>query len=513
MQRVLARVIDLKRMSEEGAGSDFSVQKVLLKVKIEDKAAKGFKLPPRTKGRIHWVVRESVRPWTIAKGDRVVLDPEEVRSLLSPLRLEPPIAVSEKGKVTLLLSFDNPLGKSGLRWRVQAEGLGEEKEGSFDRANTAKLNLRIQGIGEGAYPVVAECGGFQAEAVVPIITSGSTLSYLLDVNSDGFDEVVLENGYVRAVIMPHLGGRLASLYYKATGTDKFSSWLEYGKNEYTEFGGSQEVLGREPPGDLWDAEFKMAELGSASVLLTHKWKGLEVEKRVELLPSMPVVHQRVSFSSKGGGGKEVAYSHRMGFAVGERPWMNTLLIPTKEKVERTRYHPPYGWHRDPPHYGLKFGGLLFCSEDKRESLLCLTEPDTVECAQVSFTRKGLICSMKRKPIKLKKGDSISFSSLYVLGGDHSIDEGSLAIVSRGQERRGRVPIFVCLRSSEVPMRVPAELSLEERGRRIKLAEVGLEGVGELWVGSRSHPASAKVSAEIFAEGSRHSLTSLGREDV
>lgn len=511
MQRVLARVLDLKQISENSTEEGFTIVRVLLKVKVEDKGAKGFRLPPRTKGKRHWIVRDYLEPWRVEKGDLIVLDPQEVNSLLSPLRLNPRIVVPREGRIAISLSLHNPFNREGLEWVVNLGELGGERRGLLGRDGLSNLDFRIAQPREGVHPATAECGGFRTKAVVPWVKRDSTLSYRLDVNSDGFEEVVLENSWLRAVIIPHLGGRIGSLIYKATNRDKFSSPLEYGKEEYIEYGGSDDRLGTEPPGELWNAEFKTVELGRSWVLLTHRSKGLEVKKRVEILPNMPALYQRVSFSLRRRGEKEIVYWHRIPFAVGEQPHRNVVLVPTQEKLESMRYHAPLGWPRPHSYFGLKFGGLLFHNEE--ESLLCLTDPESIDFAVVRVTRSFLVSFIRRKPTKLKRGESVSYSSLYLLGEGFSISEGSLAIISRGEERRGRVPVSISLREVERPGKISASICADQEERKLPLTGKDFEGVGRVWTGRVSSRAPEHISGEVITASTRHSVNTPRRTDV
>jgi len=496
MQRIIGTVLELKKLCEKRDTHGFSIIKVLAKIKIEGKAAKNFKLPKGIKGKVYWVIRSYIHPWKMKRGDKIILNPKEVRDLISPLRIEPPIICPEDKKIKFTLNFYNPL-KKDLNWEINF--LKERISGNFNGNESVSLDLRIPNLPDGAYPVRVKAAGFSSSAIVPVCSEGAVISYRLDVNRDGFEECIIENNYLRVVILPHLGARIGELHYKPSGHNKFAPSLEYKRDEYIEFGGSDDRIGDKSP-EMWNGEFKKKKETPASFVYTYESKGMKVTKEVKLFSSMPIVYQRLTFDVKKK--KEILYYHKLPLLVGERPSKSRLYIPTNEKLETVRHTEPYGspFFFDIPkeYYGLETGWFLVDNEDIKEQFAYVTNPQTITLTRVRFEPGFLIIEPQRKRVELKKDKRVAYSSIYVLGSGYFVQNGVLGITAKS---RGRIYVFI--KSSRGYSSSSVELSCRGKKRRIELKSKDIKGIGTIYTAQADIDEKEEMYVDVVLDGKKY----------
>lgn len=457
MQRLLARIVEVEKLGEAQGPQGFKRGSVRLRVKVLGPGAKPFRLPKGLKGRTGWVCRQYLEPWIPRKGDLVILDPEESARLIAPLWVEPPIiGPNLKAK----LRFSDPGGGAASNW----EASFLTKRWSGELVGGAKSLSLPSPESPGAHRFKVSCGGYEAQAVVVVPAPDQVLIYRLDLNRDGFEELVIENEFARMVVLPHLGGRVGSLYELASPRDWFTSPLSYIKDEGVEFGGADDRVGKEPPGGLWDVQFNFEPEGSG-VVMRARHGGFEVVKELKLLPEMPIVVERICFHLNRA--QELTSWHRLPIAGG---WPVRLYIPTQERLERLRYYTPRGWPFRHRYYGLKLEGGLIGDERSKQGMLCLAS--SLEVLTVKYEPWGVEIDLRRSPVKAKRGEEKEYRVVYALGEGFSASENSLILMGNGAASRA----FVLVRTqfSGQPTGMANNQPLDFRYQE-------LDGLGGLWV--------------------------------
>lgn len=498
MQRILAEITDLKQLSSRKENRYTSFE-YLLKVKIKDAACKGYVLPPRLKGRVHSLIRTYPSFCRPGIGDEIILTPHEVQGLLNPLRIEPPILAPEHARVRFRLLLHNPAGKR-FDYKVILPPSGEEIRGSLTEQEEITSPI-LDRTGYGCHPIQAVCGPWSTRAILPIVKPGHVYSYTTDVNGDGFEERIVENEFLRFSLTPHLGARVESIWVKNSPLDFLGRTFEYDKNDYVEYGGCGEHIG-DFPGDLWKAKFKEEQSGS-SIILSHGWKGLQMEKKVELLPSLPVVYHTVKVKWRGKGEKDVLYWHRMAMALDDPTCASVAYIQTEERQERIRYAPPTSfWRERRDYYGLKFGAIIYSNETRKQIFCLTTDQDSLEFMGCLF-RKGLYLItpyFTRK--KLQSKEEIEFHYMYIFGEDFHFDSEVCFIACTTPWNEGKRYLVVIGKTQHKVDALKVKLST---GESITLLPKRFAGVGEVLFARKELHSKGRTEVRLRTAGKEHSL--------
>lgn len=441
-----------------------------MKVKLLGPGAKPFRLPKGLKGQTGWVCREYLEPWVPRKGELVILDPEESRGFVAPLWVEPPI-IGPDLKARLRLS--DPGDEAASNW--EASFLNERWSGRL--VGGMELLPLPSPDSPGAHRLNVRCGEYEAQAVVVVPNPNQILVYGLDLNRDGFEEVVIENEFVRMVVLPHLGGRVGSLYGLYRPRDWFTSRLSYIQDEGVEFGGADDRVGKEP-GGLWDVQFNF-EPESSGVVLRARHQGFEVVKELKLLPGLPLIVERLCFYAKRA--QELTSWHRLPIAGG---WPVLVYIPTQERLERLRYYTPRGWPVWHRYYGLKLEGVLVGDEEAKQGMLCLAS--SLEVLRVEHEPWGVDLALHRSPAKVKPKEEKEYRVVYALGEWFSASENSLILMGRGALSRS----FVLVRTQ-----FPGQPTGMANNQPLDFRYQELDGLGGLWVASIKSDQE-RLSAEL-----------------
>ncbi len=287
-----------------------------------------------------------------------------------------------------------------------------------------------------------------------------------DINQDGYEEEVLENSFLKAIILPHLGARVSSLIYKTTGKDIFKPTLKYGKKEYVDFGGAIDLIEKDFPGNLWNAEFK-----EKNNRYEYEKKGLKIEKVIKFFPSLPLLQQTITITTKKK--KEINYWQSIPIRVSSPE--DTVFIPTMEKLEHKVYYKPILpiWTPYLEYYALKLGAFLLAN--KAQNFLFITNRDLLDVLNVKFTLSNIYLFPKMFLKELKKGESIKYSCLYGIGDKYYVDSDTIAILSRAKN------LFSIIAVSTKEIKT-ANLHWDKEERKISLSPRNINLLGRIWRG-------------------------------
>ncbi|MCK4352439.1 hypothetical protein KAW65_03415 [candidate division WOR-3 bacterium] len=417
MQRALTKVIKVEKTVNQkekdspacpspshfacrsGAGRE--IVKLRCRVRIKEAGASGFKLPKHMKGRVYQVTRKCVYPWLIAKGDDIILNPEEVKRRIKPSKF--------------------------------------------------------------------------------------------DINRDGYPEEILENEFLKVTILPHFGARIWSLVYKANGKDKFKPTLQYGKNEYVELGGADDHIEFEPPGKLWNAEFKTNKKG----YYKYEKHGLKIVKHIKLIPGLPILQEIITIKSKKK--NKIFFWHRIPINVSLKGHEPVVFIPTQEKLAHRRYHPALSpWPHHYKYYGIKLGAFIVLNEKTDENLLWITKPKSLDVLTILARPQLFIIAPYWVQKELKKGNQIKYSFLYILGEQCYSGPDTLAISSRA--KIGDKVIFSLIARTERHIKL-AKIYYSDKPETthelpLPLVEHNFTGIGKLLVGKTTIDTEAKIKFKL-----------------
>lgn len=499
MQRILAKILDIKELSSRKVRK-LTVSEYLLKIKMKEAACKGYVLPPRVKGRVWLIIRKYLFLRKPKVGDEIVLSPQEVQGFLNPLRIEPSILNPEPDGVRFRLLLHNPAGKS-FDYKVVLPSSKKEIQGSITDSEEIALPIPKE-ISDGCHPIQAVCGRWSTKAILPFVKPGCVYSYTADVNRDGFKERILENDFLRLALAPHIGARVESIWLKSSPPDILGRTFEYDKDGYVEYGGCDEHIG-DFPGDLWKAKFKEKEQSNSSVTLSHSWKGFQMEKRIGLLPSLPLVHHVLKINWKGKGEKDILYWHRMAMALDNPSWASVVNIQTHEKLEKIRYaHPTSWWRERKDYYGLKLGAIVYSNENRREILGLMTDRDSLEFVGCTSMKGFYLLNSYFRRKKLKSKEGLEFHYIYILGEDFNLDSEACFILCTTPWRNGRRHMAVIGKTEQRLKELRGKLSTNES---ITLYPKRFDGVGRVLIGQKEIYSKGKVKVKFRIAEKEYSL--------
>ncbi|MGQ9699074.1 MAG: hypothetical protein ACUVRO_13910 [Armatimonadota bacterium] len=116
-----------------------------------------------------------------------------------------------------------------------------------------------------------------------------------DLLGTGRNQVILESGDQRAVVVPEVGGRIVELSYKGVNALRrlYPQGVSFGP--YTEYGGIEEHVGS-APGSLWNVPWK-CEVANGAVVLTAFSGRTLVRKTISLDDSAPILRIRYELAN------------------------------------------------------------------------------------------------------------------------------------------------------------------------------------------------------------------------
>lgn len=365
---------------------------------------------------------------------------------------------------------------------IEVKKIKERKEGNFT-ISSLKCKIKVKGPASKGFKLPANINGkvgfitrecpdvWKIKAGDEIILDPSEIKTMIpkkknDINQDGYEEKVLENSFLKAIILPHLGARVGSLIYKTTGKDIFKPTLKYGKKEYVDFGGTIDLIEEDFPGNLWNAEFK-----EKNNRYEYEKKGLKIEKEMKLLPSLPILQQTITITTK----KKKEINYWQSIPVRVCSYEDAVFVPTMEKLEHKLYYKPIlaPWTPNLEYYVLKLGAFLLTN--KAQNFLFITNPDLLDVLNVKFTLSNIHLFPKMFPKELKKGESIKYSCLYGIGDKYYVDSDTIAICSRARN------LFSIITVSTKEIKT-ANLHWDKEERKISLSPRNINLVGRIWTG-------------------------------
>ena len=410
MQRLLVNVIRVER-KRRYTREGLPHSQVECLVKVKGMARRSLRLPKGVKGKRTKILRECLLPWEVKPGDYLVLDPEETK-------------------------------------RVIAEQI------------PPTLSQRVE------QPKVEE-----------------PLLYSQDINGDGFKENILENSFFKAVVAPHYGARLWELWTK--GVNQLYGAGSYDKGGYVELGGVEESLsGIGKPDELWNANYIRGRSQRQPLFNYHfslkKREGLKVNKRFSIEPDGPILYQVSQFTYQGKGKKprestSINYCAKVFFAMGgETNFHNILLVPTREKLIKARYHKPAWrgkwddgmWDWRHKYHSIDPGFILLTNEVRNESLAILFHPKRVSFAWTGINSRSPRVFLSHPLQKLKKGAQASYGLLYILADAFDFNQRSLLLLSLGKSSPAGRPLAITFRSRRRYKDCAVNLSIDGSERKV-----------------------------------------------
>jgi hypothetical protein len=361
----------------------------------------------------------------------------------------------------------------------------------------------------------------RAEPPAPPEVSGEVRLDEADLDRDGYDEDVLSNAYVRAVLQPHRGGRLLS-FVDGRGVDRLAQPGQHiMAGKYVLLGGAEDVIVESgTPGDLWNASLDRGpESGGSSVLYTMDLKspeGVRFAKRAALEPDLPLFSSEVTLryegrkaersngegdAGEGGDRKRLSYAVRLSTAVGEPDSMNVFHVPGPRGMRVVRFHrPPHGsrwrwrdWRNE--RFGLTSGFLLSRHEQLERPLLVLFGGRRALYASFLNDLAGPETVLRHRTATVAAGRATTFGVAFLCGDAAAAAGRSALVLSRS---RSGGDLAVCVRTGRRADRLRASLHVGGRRRSLtlvprRLGRAGFVMAGTLSGGEAAGPVRCRVA--------------------
>ncbi|MDD5530103.1 MAG: hypothetical protein PHX21_08755 [bacterium] len=312
-----------------------------------------------------------------------------------------------------------------------------------------------------------------------------------DRNADGFKEGILENEFLKILVLPHYGVKISSLIYKANKEDKFKPALKYFKDEHVDMGGADNLIDEEFPGSLLNADFKVKSKG----LYEYEKNKLKIIKRMKLLDGLPILHIGIEIKSKKE--KEINFWQRLSFKIANNWWENVVSVPTNEGLKQTWHSKTAYIKISGEHYGLNLGAFLFASplrKNKKENntgnLLWAANPALLDFLTVANERTAMRIMPRFFPYKLKKNESVKYNLLWAVGESSEISSNLIAIGSRAVLPNNKILFSIIAKSKKRINR--AKIYVNEKEENISLKPLTIKGVGNFLTGKIVISASPDV---------------------
>jgi len=432
MQRLLVKVLEVKREREYKNRQGLQFSQVECLVKVKDTARKALRLPKGMKGKTTKISRQCLLPWEIKPGDNLVLDPQESRKVIA--ELIPP---------TLPQRIEQPNPRQALLYSqdVNHDGFKENiLENSFLKA------------------VIAPHYGAR---LWELWTKGKDQNQLFGSGNYDKDGYVELGGVEESISGMEKPGELWNANYKRGGSQRqpaFNYHFSCKKEEGLE---TKKSIGIEPDDPMI---YQVSEF---------KYKGKEKSKKKK--------REKEEIS--------IEYCPKVFFAMaGEANFHNLFFVPTREKLIKVRYHKPawrrgwgggfWDWRKKCP--GIDPGFILLSNEIKEDSLAVLFHPKKVSFVWLGTTSRSPRLFLSHSPQKLKKGTKVSYGVLYILADAFDLNQQSLLLLSLGEGSSSGRPLAITVRTLRRYKDCSVTLAIDGEERKVILRPKVYPEVGKVF---------------------------------
>jgi hypothetical protein len=441
MRRVLAEVLETNQSpADPDDVRDLPWRKVRCLVKVLSNVPEQYQLPADVKDSTLTIEREAIFPWEYEPGSKVILSPEESKSIVQR-EARVPQTGSLKGRV---ITNRTDINGDGFTERVV--------ENSFIRVVIGpKFGARIWEV-----------------------WNKRRNENLLSRTEEFYGEFV------------DLGGHTDHI----TEQDNQG---EFWKSEFTE-----KEITNDQDGCRITYEFRSEKSKGLTVVkeivvpvdcpvvrsrITFKYSGAE---------QPPADGKPDEF--------ELSYWSRWGFWIGgDAADNNAAVVPTGSGMKVV--HHERSWHV-PRYWDISAPYLLVRNTDSGSSAALLIDHDQLKYSKVYRGHKIITHETQANTVKIPKGGEHSFTQVLVVADSVSTDQKKLAITALGPEQDGETPVFVlataAVSESAVlvcePSSLPVETSCVEYAGAVKVCQ------GTAWIKSLSIPETfdtLKMNGSIF----------------
>jgi hypothetical protein len=534
MVRLWGEITESKRIGKGKTAGPMPTFAYDLKVKVKGPFSKEMGLAGEVKDKELTVRRDTAFPKEFEKGRRIVLDAAESVPVASPLRVDNPIVEIRSGKAEVKVRV-SALDKKLPEIKIEAKGVKAEwkrkptkpKGGGHWAEGIVAISADSEPE-EGVHTVTLtaspdkKSGGDAKKApsitlMVPNAIDATCRRYRCDIDGDGFEEVVLENAWVRAVGSGRYGARLIAFENRATGVSPFAAKGDFGANDAFSRGGlahltaaftwwgSRAVSGNIPIADAKPASGPDTAMAFRGALPGAD--GVTIEHSLAIVPDGPLGIARTTFHYAGkkkpadGEKKEdpgekdefkVAYRVPMPITFGREEELGrnarmdgiAFHLPCKKKMERRRYEPTpndwfwIGWSE---HFGMTSGYVAAEDEASGAALVMLCDADRLIMVEIADNWSFPILQPQFRNTRLGKDEQVTYPFILAVGDAVAATNDGVALLTLGAPKGKHVPIHVLARGrwgekDEVRARIKS-------GKEIRMHRQYTPGVGGYWTGT------------------------------
>ncbi len=448
MQRILAKVLEVKRGKRGKDRLGFQFSQVECLVRIRGTARKTIRLPKGIIGKTAKISRQCLLPWEIKTGDYLVLDPQESKRVIAELLpTSHPRKAQPNMEHALLYSQD-----------VDGDGFKEDiLENAFLKA------------------VIAPHYGAR---LWQLQTKSKKQNQLLGSGNYGRDGWVELGGVEESISGVEKPDELWNAEYKREGSKRqptFNYRFSCEKKEGLEVEKSVSI---EPDLPL---VYQVSEF---------KYKGREKDEKLK---------KKVS----------IEYCPKVFFAMGgEANFHNLFFVPTREKLVKARYHKPAWkgrWEDEEWEWREKWscidpGFVLLSNEKRGDSLAILFHPGKISFARLGISSRSPRLFLSHSPRKLKKGARVSFGILFALADVYDLSQEDLLLLSLGELSSAGYPLAIILRTSKRYRKCSVTLDTDGHKRRLDLNPRIYAEVGKVFQRSLTIPQGFSSVSATFDHG-------------
>ncbi len=370
-----------------------------------------------------------------------------------------------------------------------------------------------------------------------------------DVDKDGYDEDILANAFLTAVVQAHRGARVLSLK-GCSGEDRLAQPNDYVMGgKYILLGGVEEILLESgSSSEIWKSAFKREEpaCDDESAGLTYSrdlespegatltkeirverdFPGLEEHYVVRYAGKPEKVGKKVTAEATPAGRKsgkkakkkedtaEVTFGVRLSTSSGGGPGSrNVFDLPGAAGLQTIRYHRPafgrrWRWRdwRD-EHFGLRSGYFVSRNEQSGRAMAVIFNPRTTALVAVRSDYQGPEIMVRHVTRTIRKGRRAEYGIALLLGDRVTCSAASMFLVSRGRAGRGGTPYAFTVRTRR-RLKSPPRVTLTTAAgpKRITLRAREIREAGTIYTKTITLPkASSPDTCTASVAGERLTL--------